>query len=292
MVQRLIYMLLLLIPFFGYAQDGPAAYAVSDEFTIWNLSPNDTAYVYADLAYLRDQPNLQGRILDSLTAGAMVQIISSTYGGNKIKGFYAPWQQIAYKKDNIEKKAFIWIGLLALGKQKDAAGQLFIYGYDRFIPNDENNPDRYLCSIKLFDQQQNMRGKHSFQIDYADQSFTDSKLLPGMGLSELQQIFRVAFLGEACGIPSNYYYAGWNGSMFIDLPMRYSVSDAGIYYYDESILFPTEHKKEANVIYKIIEEGEAPEDADDMAELTYEVRKKQEKFLWNGKSFTRLMESK
>jgi len=74
--------------------------------------------------------------------------------------------------------------------------------------------------------------------------------------------------------------------------MRYSVSDAGIYYYDESILFPTEHKKEANVIYKIIEEGEAPEDADDMAELTYEVRKKQEKFLWNGKSFTRLMESK
>ncbi|GHE30404.1 SH3 domain-containing protein [Sphingobacterium griseoflavum] len=292
MVQRLIYTLLLLIPFCGYGQDEPAAYAVSDEFTMWNLSSRDTAYVHADVAYLRDQPSLNGRVVDSLAAGAMVQIVSPAYGGNKIKGFHAPWQQVAYNKDNTIKRAFIWIGLLALGKQKDASGQLFIYGFDRFIPSTKESPDRYLCSIKLFDKQQRLRSKYTFGFDYAGQSFTESKLLPSMGLRELKQIFRISFLGEACGIPSNHYYAGWNGAMFIELPMRYTVSDAGVYYYEESMLFPSEHRKEANVIYKLIEEGEAHEEVEDLAELSYDIKKKQEKFLWNGKGFNRLPQSK
>ncbi|TDS12286.1 hypothetical protein [Sphingobacterium paludis] len=292
MKHAFIYLFLILHPFFGKGQEQPAAYVLAEEQSIWWLSAGDTAYIYADNAYLRDEPNLKGRILDSLQCGTMITILSPAYGGSKVRGFYAPWHEVAYKKDNVVQKGFIWIGLLALGKKMDGQGNAYLYGFDSFIPADDKKPDRYMCSVKLLDEKNTLLGKHQIEMPYTEQSFMEAKLLPHMGLKGLKHIFRIAFSGEACGIPTNYYYAGWNGAQFFDLPSRYVVSDAGVYYYQESMLFPAEHKKEANVIYKVIEEGEAQENTDEFAAINYSIRKKEEKFLWDGKGFTKLADVK
>ncbi|KGE13477.1 hypothetical protein [Sphingobacterium deserti] len=288
----IIHLFLLLLPYLAYCQERPTAYTLSDEYNLWGLSVSDTTYIFAENAYVRDQPNLDGTVLDSLPAGSMLIILSPAYNGNKIKGVYAPWHQVAYKIGNDIKKGFIWIGLLSLGKQQDAQGNVYLYGFDRFIPSDGNKADRYICSVKLLNAKNALIGKHQFEMPYAGQSYMDAKLLPNMGLKDLRHIFRIAFSGEACGIPTDYYYAGWNGSNFFALPKRYAVSDAGIFYYEESILFPTEHRKEANVIYKLIEHGEAVETTDALAEITYKVSRTEEKFLWTGKGFTKLGDSK
>ncbi|MEQ7799673.1 hypothetical protein ABDJ41_07645 [Pedobacter sp. ASV1-7] len=72
------------------AQEQPTAYVVETEFNIWNKKINDTAYVFADIAYIRDHPSLKGVILDSLTAGTNIIIKSEGYNKILIKDFYAP----------------------------------------------------------------------------------------------------------------------------------------------------------------------------------------------------------
>lgn len=65
-----------------------------------------------------------------------------------------------------------------------------------------------------------------------------------MGLEGIQYIHRVGFHGEACGISTTHYYLGWNGENFVVMFSKSSVSDAGVSYYEEKILFPSEHNLE------------------------------------------------
>lgn len=292
MINTLRYIILLFtaFPLWSFSQDSAAAYAINEEFTIWNLSVGDTAFVYADNAYLRSYPSLEGQVTDSLVAGTPLIIKSPAYNSNKIKGFSAPWHEVVYNKDGETKKAFIWLGLLALGHKEDATGHQYLYGYERFYPYTENDSDHYSCAIKRLDAQHNIVAKFSFRADYQGQSYTQCKLLSGMGLDGIQQIFRVEFIGEACGIPSNYYYTGWTENSFVDMPGRYTVSDAGVFYYEEKILFPSEHKKEPNMLYKYIEEGEVIDE--NTEELDYKIKRKEEKYLWNGQHFTQIIELK
>ncbi|MNE90703.1 hypothetical protein D3C80_1882460 [compost metagenome] len=53
------------------------------------------------------------------------------------------------------------------------------------------------------------------------------------------------------------------------------------------MLFPSEHKKAANIIYKMIEEGEAIEE-NNGKEILYKIRKKKETYLWNGKGYVKV----
>lgn len=121
-----------------------------------------------------------------------------------------------------------------------------------------------------------------------DKTYAESKLLPNMGLEGLQTIHRVGFHGEACGIPTTHYYVGWNGQHFVTMFNKSSVSDAGVFYHEEIILFPSEHNLDSNLIIKDIIEGEA---IDEQAqELKFKETRSREKFLWDGKVVTQLLE--
>ncbi|MFE7086336.1 hypothetical protein ACFU8T_12245 [Sphingobacterium spiritivorum] len=74
------------------------------------------------------------------------------------------------------------------------------------------------------------------------------------------------------------------------MPNRYTVSDGGIFYHEEKILFPSEHKKAPNLVYKLIEEGEGYESEEEDSKMT--ITKKQETYIWNGKTFSQLLEMK
>ena len=102
-----------------------------------------------------------------------------------------------------------------------------------------------------------------------------------MGLEGLQYIHRVGFHGEACGIPTVHYYIGWNGENFVDMFSKHAVGDAGVFYYEETILFPAEHNLDHTLIIKDIVEGEVIDyDAED---LQYSEIRRREKYSWDGK---------
>ena len=101
-------LLFCLLSIFAKAQEKPAAYALDEEYNLWNFQKADTAYIFADLAYIRDYPNLEAGVIDSLTQGNQVIIKSVAYRGHTIRGFYAPWHEVSYIKDNQQKKGFVW----------------------------------------------------------------------------------------------------------------------------------------------------------------------------------------
>jgi len=262
-----------------------------DNFNVWNIQKGQSATVFAAKAYVRAQPSLKAAIVDSLSVGNVVTINSNPIKGNTLKNFYAPWYEISYSDGNSKKNGFIWLGLLALGKQTASDGSQYIYGFERFTKSiNEQEQDHFSTVVKLLDAKGNFLAEHTFPFAYSEQTFSQSKLLPAMGLQNVKHIIRIEFLGEACGIPSEYNYVAWTGRQLVDLPSRYSVSDAGVFYYDEKILFPSEHGKNNQIIYKYIEEGEV---IDDNAENpNFRVTKKSEEFLWNGIGFEKLSKAK
>lgn len=76
--------------------------------------------------------------------------------------------------------------------------------------------------------------------------------------------------------------------MLIHTPNRYKVGDAGIFYYIESFLFPSEHKKEEN-IFKNMKAGTAIEN-NRLEQLEYDVKKNIVRYIWNREYFSELIE--
>lgn len=290
MLKQVFATLLTVISIYAQAQEAPTAYAVAEEFNIWNKRSNDTAFVFADIAYLRDYPGLKGKILDSLSAGTKVIIKSEAYNNTFLKDFYAPWYKVEYTIGKQKRSGFIWLGLLALGTSNDQEGKLWMYGYNKYPNRSNDEANLALCEIKILDPSQHMVGKTTFLTEKGGQTFTEGKVMNNMGLNGLERIYRVGFLGEACGVASNHYYVGWTGTEFIDLPGKSSVGDAGVSYYEEKLLFPSEHKLSNTLIIKDIIEAEAIDSNQDNP--IFKESKKRIKYIWDGKKASELIEMK
>ena len=281
MKRYFLFIILFLIVLGSHGQQEPAAFAIDEQFTLWNFQKSDTAYVFAEVAYVRDQPNLQAPIVDSLSQATPVTIMSEAYYGSTVRGFYAPWQEINYEKDNQRRKGYIWIGLLALIKNTSQNGEIFIYGLKRYPPSSEYSSQYYDTELKVFNNQMELIAKESFHAQVDGQTGVQAKVLPPMGLKNIQNIYRIAFLSEACGIPTLYYYYVWNGTKLIRFPDRMSVSDAGVFFIDEQILFPSEHQDDPSIIFKNRTVGENS-DIDDAQDPVYEETVNQQLYSWDG----------
>ncbi|WP_196939123.1 hypothetical protein [Sphingobacterium pedocola] len=281
-MKRFYILFSMLVSFATYAQlDTPAAYQVYEGYNLWNKQKGDTAYVFADVAYIRDYPDTDGNLLDSLTHGTMLLITSDGYNERTIRGYEAPWHEVQYEKNGHIKKGFIWLGLLALGRQIDDQGNQFIHGLLRYEKPSEYGGNAYICEVKYLTPDNKLMGRSHYPVYRNGQTYTESKLLPDMGLEGLRYIHRVGFYGEACGIPTTHYYLGWNGENFVDMFSKSSVSDAGVSYYEEKILFPIEHHLEAGLIIKDIVQGEIIDY--EAEELQYSETKHRQNYSWDGK---------
>lgn len=273
-----------LLPGFLMAQDGVT---FDDDFNLWNIQKGNIATVFVDKAYVRAGAGLHTKVVDSLRLGAVINIVSAAIKGSTVKNFYAPWYQITYRREGELKEGYIWLGLLALGKQVDKDGLQYLYGFDRFIRNtNEQESDYLLTTVKLLNSQDSLLASQSYPFVFSGQLSSQSKLLSGMGLDKVKNILRIAFLSDACAVPTEYNYVAWTGQRLAMLPNRYVVSDAGVFYYEEKILFPSEHRKNNQIIYKYIEEGEAKDDGSE--EPNYSISKREEHYRWDGKEFIKV----
>jgi len=270
-----------------HAQEEPIAYAVDNEFNLWGFNQSYTAYVFAEKAYIRDYPSLQSNLIDSLPHATPVIVTSEPYTGTVIRGFYAPWHEVKYLKNGQMHKGYIWLGLLALNATSNKQGHMFIHGFKRHHPSTEYNSAYYLAQLKVFNKANELIEVQDYHAEIDDQTFCDTKLLPSMGLENIENIHRIAFLGEGCGIPSYYYYFAWNGTSLIRFPDRMNVSDAGVFFIDESILFPSEHQEDRSTILKNKVEGENLDQDSDTP--SYRETESQQIFIWDGYQLSELI---
>lgn len=262
--------------------------AVAQAF-IWHTEKGAELFVSARMANLRSAPSATAVLTDSLPCGSKVRIVETGKIRSTISGIEAPWLKVSYRKDNADKEAFIWPGLLA--PERYTSGEtIFLYGIDRIVAagtGDDYTPAVWHISVKALDSTGLLLDKTAFTVQGVDVAVSTGKLLGSLGLKHAKDILRLLFGGEACGIPTNYYYFAWTGSRFLPLPGKMEVSDAGVFYHTETLLFPGEPGGQADKLILLTEEGEEQEGkADKEGNPVFKVRHSRRVYLWDGEKAT------
>ncbi|HKX85453.1 MAG TPA: SH3 domain-containing protein [Flavobacterium sp.] len=262
----------------GYAQE---EFRHSD---YWR-SEKEEAVVAVNNCYIRSEPSTSGLLLDSLQMGNKVKIVQSTENLLKIKGINTNWAEIQYKTLRGDSKlGYIWKGFLALDfvSVNDETFLTTISKITQKTNRDNYTENIFHIAAIVLNKQNEIVGEKIITKDVLESHYFQNKAIGSLGMNNLKDIYRISFHGEACGIPSYYFYFGWNGNELIELPGKMEVGDAGVFYHSETFLFPKELGGKPNLIIKNIEEAEAV----DEAAQVYDISKSKETYTWDGKKAT------
>lgn len=245
-------------------------------------SEKEEAIVAVKNCYIRSEPSTSGLLLDSLQMGNKVKIVQSTENVLKIKGINTNWAEIQYKTSRGDSKlGYIWKGFLALDFVS-VNEETFLTTITKITQ--KTNRDNYTENIFhiaaiVLNKQNEIVAEKIITKDVLESHYFQNKAIGSLGMNNLKDIYRISFHGEACGIPSYYFYFGWNGNELIELPEKMEVGDAGVFYHSETFLFPKEPGGKPNLIIKNIEEAEAV----DEAAQVYDITKSKETYTWDGR---------
>jgi hypothetical protein len=256
----------------------------------WNGSENYEAIISATNCYVSESPSLSAVLLDSLQVGQQVKVIKSIENNLKIKGINVSWIEIEYKnKSGILSKGFLWKGFLAVGFTKKGENT-YLTGIDKIETKrgDLSEVPYFSISVKILDTNNLVLDQKIIQKNITESAYFEGKAIGDLGLKNLEDIYRISFNGEACGIPSLYFYYGWNGNKLIPLPEKYTVGDADIFYHTENFIFPKEKGGKPNLIIKQTEEAE---NIDENAGI-FSITKYNEIYKWDGEKATFLKKEK
>lgn len=258
----------------------------NEGFNVWAFSKDSSAYVFTNKAYIRSAAGTKAAITDSLGFGSRVIIKEQLEQYDQIRNIIAPWLSVSFVSNGVSKKGYIWLGSLALRKIS-SAGIDYLYGIDRIVKEklDGSEYAKYAVQLKAADAAGRIIDTKEFRTDGGEAgNFTDIKSLGNTKLENLTDVVRISFGGEACGIPTYYYYYGFTGEKLLALPGKYTVGDAGVFYHSETLLFPNESGGQPGKIIKLTEEEEVLED--ETANKKEKVKKTntREIYFWDGQS--------
>lgn len=261
------------------------------EYDIWSTDYAEVKefYAYGNKVMVRSDSSSSAAIIDSILLGDKVTLLRKTSSFSTINNIYAPWIAVSYAGN---KKGFVWLGVMAF-QQLVKDDTVFLYGFDKVTSKKLQPAFNFVdtkFSIGLKASYQNkLLDKKEWTIN-GDESanYSQCKLLGNMGLQNTHEVLRINLGGEACGIPTNYFYHAWNGQRFYSLPTKYSVGDAGVYYHSETLLFPSEQGGKPGYIIRLIEEEEMLEEETATKPAKYKKKTGKEVYAWNGERAVKL----
>lgn len=248
----------------------------------WNGQENYQAIIGIKNCYVRTNPDANSVLLDSLQIGNEIKVIKSTDNDYKVKGVNVSWVEIEYiNKKGIASKGYLWKGFLALGYFKKA-DLTYLTTIEKVEINKENGLEDFAITVKILNNKNSILGQKTLIKNLGEASLFENKTIDGFGLSNIIGIYRIGFLGEACGIASTYYYFAWNGKQISILPEKTYDGEASIYYHSEDFIFPKEKGGKPNIITKVIEEGENTDETGEKRHSIYNINVWNEIYKWNG----------
>ena len=283
-MKKLFIVLLMLFVTFSYSQDE------YNHNYYWNFQDNTKAIVGFPTCYVRKSPNIKSIVLDSLQLGTEVLVKSTSESLHKMKGINVSWVDIEYKNQAGETKiGFVWKGLLALNYVQNSS-LTYLTTIDKIekIKAQEYFNENFFITVKILDKENQLLDENTIKKCLSESSYFQNKTIGHLGLSQLQNIYRISFSGEACGIPTFHYYFGWNGSKLLTLPEKMNVADADVYCHSEEFLFPSEKGGKPDMIIKKTEEAELIEESNGI----YNMLNEEEYYKWNGEKATFINKSK
>jgi hypothetical protein len=287
-MKKLTLLSLLLMTFFESFSQG------SESYIWWHIQENSEVIVAVKNCYIRSEPSINSSLVDSLQLGKKITFIKKTDQNLKLKGIDAQWVEISFKNANNETKTgFVWQGFLAIDFKTDK-DLTYLTTLDRLESKKEDQftVKNHVVVLKVLNQNNEIIASTEFKKPLGESAFFEDKLIGALGLKNVSQIYRVSFSGQACAIPTYYFYYAWNGSKLLVLPEKYQVADGGVYYYGEDFLFPDEPGGKPNQIIKVIEEGEETEKIGKTGNPISKIKSCKEYYSWDGSKATFLKKDK
>ena len=285
-----VFFILKCLPHHALAQS-----ATDDDGYFWNIQPASNAAVFSAKAYIRTGTGINYPAIDSLSAGTIIMVKEKTKTFLDLHDIHAPWIKISYIRSDVLHDGYIWLGAMS-ASYKISDGITFLYGIEKVVKDTEKGSDvfiqqQYSISLKAL-KNDSLIDSHEWKINGGEQASSGSMLLLGKtGLANLENVVRISFGGEACGIPNNFYYFGFNGHKLLSLPGKYTVGDAGVFYHSENLLFPNEPGGKSGKIIKIIEEEEVLEEGSSTVKEKVKHSSSRETYIWNGEKALRIMKA-
>ncbi|WP_053990626.1 SH3 domain-containing protein [Mangrovimonas sp. TPBH4] len=196
----------------------------------YQFENGDIAYMFGDDVKLRSQPNTESEVLALLKIGESIEIIEKTEETMIFEGIEWPWYKIKFQ----DHAGYVLGGLIALDKAT----------YNNLT---------YLISLK--EEERSLYAKTRLAEEgkpYLETSVllsTDTfaiKAFGNRGLENTQSIFLIDYLAEACGVDGGGIYLFYDGNALIEGFEYTEVSDAGVYWYVEEYIFPTDENGHNN----------------------------------------------
>ncbi|MCW3161391.1 SH3 domain-containing protein [Chryseobacterium oryctis] len=269
---------LLFLQFF-YAQDEEYVYANG----VFQFEENKTQKIFTDWTRVRQEPNVNSQILDSLPTNQQILILKKEESILKLGERRANWYKVSYQKGEKVSEGYVWGGNLCVG-YRNKNGFDFLFGLTKTVnKKDRQFPDiissQNIASIKLVEGN-TLVDEVSFDTGSGESlSYATFTIESNHKLQNVELTLNAMVSGEACGIPSYTQYVLFKDKKLIALPQLMNVGDADVFYHSEEFIFPNDKDGIPNSFIFKMEEMEKDE-------RDREKKKKASKtYLWDGNSY-------
>ncbi len=226
------------------------------------LSPNDefkngeTAYLFGDDVKLRSEPSTNSEVLILLEIGTEITILEKTSQTLYFEGIDSPWYKVKFK----EKTGYVLGGLISLDRQS----------FNNYI---------YLSAFKKEGEKLYLKtrlvsstNEYVENISELDTSVVTLHASGNKGIANVESIFLIDYMAEACGVNGGGIYLFYDGKNLIKAIDFTQIGDADLYSFIENYTFPDDKDGIAGKIVYTREHYEKKDDETEWTETTVNQR--------------------
>lgn len=249
---------------------------------VFQFEENKTQKIFTDFTRIRQSPNVNAQILDSLQTNQQILILKQDETILKLGERRANWYKISYQKGDKTSEGYVWGGNLCVG-YRTKNGYDFLFGLTKTIskknPEFDGTIQQNIAAIKMVEGN-TLIDEISFDTGSGESlSYGTFNIESNHKLKNVEFTLKAMVSGEACGIASYDQYILVKDKKMIALPQLMNVGDADVYYHSEQFIFPNDKGGIPNAFIFKMEEMERDE-------KDREKKKNASKtYLWNGDSY-------
>lgn len=242
----------------------------------FNFQKGTETYIFGEKVNVRKTDSINSKVITVLPIATKIKILERSEKYYVNNGYKEYWYLIEYGQ---AMTGYVWGGMLSLNYYRDGE-YIFLTAVNSFsIKNGLGGETRLVKNGKLLSTV--IFKPHYFDLTdppvYGYRVF--SKLYSnGKKLKNVDSVYEIGFQYEACGYPNGSVYIARIKNKLVKLLKITSVAEAGVFHYDEEIIFPDGAAGKEDRIIVIKTEAEF-----DVKRSDYKVVKEsKEIYFWNG----------
>jgi hypothetical protein len=251
------------------------------------------AYLFGDRVNVRAEPNTTSAVVSNKSIGSEVQVLSKSDKTFAMGGYTTNWYLVTFVENGKTLNGFVWGGLISLATigipRSDGPADQMVYGISGW-----SNEKEFTSTVRIIRD-----GKLLTSLDFEPISsgFFDAgvfghsvcvKIDDAHGFKGIKNIIRLSFEYAACGYENGEIMLLWDGVKLTYLAKASQVTEAGVFAYTYSLIFPDEPEGKPNTLQVIQEYIETEYVGETENILAHEITTK--KFGWDGLKVTEMPE--